>query len=164
MARSIESLYEDDFFAWTQLQARELDRFRRTRPNVPLDLRHLAEEIRDLGKEQRNALRSWTARIIEHLLLLEHSPARDPRPGWSSEIVDFRAEIEERLTATLRRDLARRLPQLFADARRRLAQKLGRQGEANVIARLPEQCPYSLDQILGDWWPDEQPEPGDGRG
>jgi hypothetical protein len=31
-----------------------------------------------LGIERRDALRSWTARIIEHLLLLEHSPAKQP--------------------------------------------------------------------------------------
>ena len=70
-------LYEQDFYAWTQAQARELRRFADTRPNLPLDLPHLAEEIADLGKEQRNSLRSWTTRVIEHLLLLEHSPAID---------------------------------------------------------------------------------------
>jgi hypothetical protein len=46
-------LYEEDFYAWTQAQARELRRFAESRPNVALDLPHLAEEIRDLGKEQR---------------------------------------------------------------------------------------------------------------
>jgi hypothetical protein len=82
--RPAEDLYEHDFFAWTQLQARELRRFARTRPNLPLDLMHLAEEVADLGKEQRHALRSWTARIIEHLLLLEHSPAEAPRRAGST--------------------------------------------------------------------------------
>ena len=73
--RSPAGLYENDFYAWTQLQAKELRRFARTRPNLPLDLAHLAEEIADLGTERRNAVRSWTARVIEDLLLLEHSPA-----------------------------------------------------------------------------------------
>jgi hypothetical protein len=50
----------------------------RTRPHLPLDLSHLAEEIADLGKEQRHALRSWTIRIIERLLLLDRSPAEEP--------------------------------------------------------------------------------------
>ena len=78
-----EQLYEADFFAWTQLQAKELRRFGRTRPNVDLDIRHIAEEIADLGKERRDSLRSWTARIIEHLLLLADSPAEAPRRGWA---------------------------------------------------------------------------------
>ena len=51
-AMRAEQLYESDFYAWTQAQARELRRFARTRPNVPLDLAHLAEEIRDLGKSE----------------------------------------------------------------------------------------------------------------
>ncbi|MGH6942706.1 MAG: DUF29 family protein, partial [Geminicoccaceae bacterium] len=46
-----EQLYNEDFFAWTQRQARELRRFARLRPNVGLDLRHIAEEIADLGTE-----------------------------------------------------------------------------------------------------------------
>ncbi len=152
-ARRPEQLYDDDFFAWTQLQARELRRFARSRPNLPLDLAHLAEEVADLGKERRDALRSWTARIIEHLLLLEHSPAKEPRRGWTREVLNFRREIERRLTPTLRRDLKRRLPRLYDEARRTLAFEFERYGEADIAARLPERCPYTLDQVLGDFWP-----------
>jgi hypothetical protein len=149
-----EQLYDEDFYAWSRLQARELRRFARTRPNLPLDLRHIAEEIADLGTERRDSLCSWTARIIEHLLLLEHSPAMDPRRGWIDEIGTFRREVELRLSATLRRDLQRRLPRLYDLARRHLARKLERYGEVEVAARLPERCPYTLDQILGDFWPE----------
>ena len=148
-----EELYRNDFFAWTQLQARELRRFARSRPNLPLDLGHLAEEIADLGKEQCHSLRSWTSKIIEHLLLLEHSPAREPRAGWIEEIVDFRDEVRCRLTRTLRRDLERRLQTLHAEARVRLAQKLPAFGDADVVRLLPDTCPYTLDQALDDWWP-----------
>jgi Domain of unknown function DUF29 len=153
--RAAEDLYEHDFFAWTQLQARELRRFARMRPNVTLDLRHLAEEVADLGKEQRNALRSWTVRIIEHLLLLERSPAEAPRRGWIDEIVGFRDEIEARLTPTLRRDLARQLPRLYERARHRLVRKLELYGEPDVPP-LPERSPYTLEQVVGDWWPGEE--------
>ena len=149
-------LYEQDFYAWTQAQARELRRFADTRPNLPLDLRHLAEEIGDLGKEQRNSLRSWTARTIQHLLLLEHSPAREPGAHWGGEIVDFRDDIARRLTKTLERDLRRRLPHLYDEARRALGRKLEFHGEAEIAKRFPEDCPYTLDQILGDWWPEPQ--------
>ena len=152
-------LYEDDFFAWTQTQARQIRRFARTRPNLPPDLAHLAEEIADLGKEQRNALRSWTVRILEHLLLLEHSPAEAPRRGWIDEILDCRREIDLRLSATLKRDLTRQLPHLYDYARRHLRSRLEPYGEAEVAAAraLPL---YSLDQILGDFWPTSpQPNP-----
>jgi hypothetical protein len=148
-----EQLYQEDFYAWTQSQAKELRRFARSRPNLPLDLAHIAEEIADLGKEQRNALRSWTARILEHLLLLEYSSAQDPHRGWIDEVGNFRREIELRMTPTLRRDLDRQLPRLYDDARRHLQRKLELYGEAKTAARLPERCPYALDHVLGDFWP-----------
>jgi hypothetical protein len=55
-ARTPEQLYETDFYAWTQAQAKELRRFARTRPNLPLDLEHLAEEVQDLGKSEHDAV------------------------------------------------------------------------------------------------------------
>ena len=149
----LEQLYEDDFYAWTQVQAKELRRFARTRPNVPLDLPHIAEEIADLGTEQRSRIRSWTRRIIEHLLLLEHSPAQDPRRGWIAEVVNFRREIADHLSAMLQRDLKRQFPRLYNDARADLQKKLRLYGETEAADRLPERCPYTLEQVLGDFWP-----------
>jgi hypothetical protein len=152
--RSAAELYEDDFYAWTQLQAKELRRFARTRPNLPLDLGHIAEEIADLGKNLRDSIRSWARHIIEHLLLLEYSPAQEPRRGWTAEIVNLRSEVEDRLTPRLHRDLRRRLPLLYDRARTDLRKKLAPYGEAYVAERFPERCPYTLDQVLGDFWPD----------
>jgi uncharacterized protein DUF29 len=151
--RSIADLYEHDFYAWTQAQAKELRRFARSRPNLPLDLAHIAEEIADLGRNQRDSLRSWTRRILEHLLLLQFSPAREPRPGWIAEVVNFRTEIEDRLTASLRRDLNRQLPRLYDRACKSLRQKLAAYGEPRTANRFPERCPYTLDQVLGVVWP-----------
>ena len=147
MTRVLErDLYEHDFLAWTRRQSRELRRFARTRPNVPLDLDRIAEEIADLGKEQLEAIRSWTIRIIEHLLLLNHSPAEASRGGWRREVT-FRDEIEDRLTPTLRRDLDRQLPRLYAKARQRALLDL-EPYEGNLSSRLPTDCPYQLDEIL----------------
>jgi hypothetical protein len=160
--RSPTDLYEEDFFAWTQLQAKELRRFARTRPNLPLDLAHIAEEIADLGTERRNAVRSWTARVIEHLLLLEHSPAREPQRGWINEIVTLRRDIDRRLTPVLRRDLMRHLHRRYEEARSDLSRKLSLYGEADVAARLPATCPYTLDQVLGDFWPPSDEGKGNG--
>lgn len=152
--RSAADLYEDDFYAWTQLQAKELRRFARSRPNLPLDLPHIAEEIADLGKNLRDSMRSWARHIIEHLLLLEYSPAQEPRRGWTAEIVNLRSEIEDRLTPSLHRDVKRRLPLLYDRARGDLRKKLAPYGEAHIADRFPERCPYSLDQVLGDFWPE----------
>ena len=88
--RSPAELCQHDCFAWTQLQAKEQRRFARTRPNLPLDLPHFAEEIADWGAERRSRIRSWTRHFIEHLLLLEHSrrKSRDAAGLQNSSISD----------------------------------------------------------------------------
>ena len=57
-------LYEADFYAWTRQQALALRRFAKTRPNLPLDLEHIAEEIQDLGKSERDTVYSLVRQII----------------------------------------------------------------------------------------------------
>jgi hypothetical protein len=107
-----------------------------------------------LGKNLRDSMRSWTRHLIEPLLLLQYSPAQEPRRGWTAEIVNLRSEIEDRLTPRLHRDLERRLPRLYDRARRDLRKKLAPYGEAHIADRIPETCPYTFDQILDeDWWP-----------
>lgn len=141
-------LYEEDFYAWTRDQAATLRRLAAERWNLPLDLKHLAAEVEDLGKEQRNAVRSQLRRILEHRLKLACSPAREPRPGWRASILDALAEIEDRITPSLRRDLRTRLPILFARARDLAALGLEAHGWREAAARLPERCPWSLDELL----------------
>jgi hypothetical protein len=148
-----EQLYEADFYAWTRAQAKELRRLARTRPNAPLDLAHIAEEIQDLGKSEYEAAFSLTQRIVEHLLLIEHSPATDQRLHWSDEIDDFRDRIDRKLSPSIRRRLKRELADVFARASRRVRRKMERYGETGAAASLPAQCPYTLEQVLGEWLP-----------
>jgi hypothetical protein len=148
-----EQLYDADFYAWTQAQAKELRRFARTRPNLPLDLAHIAEEIRDLGKSEYEAVFSLVHQILQHFLLIEHSPATDQRLHWADEIDGFRDQLERRLSAAIRRRLKREFADAFARARRRVQRKMARYGETRTAAALPADCPYTLDQVLGDWLP-----------
>src|SRR5712692_7992130 len=88
--------YDDDFYAWTQYQADVL-RSLRTRDNR-FDREHVAEEIEDLGRNHRDAVRSEVRRILEHLLKLAYSPAAEPRSERMVSIANARAELEDRLT------------------------------------------------------------------
>ena len=105
-----EQLYESDFYAWTQAQARELRRFARTRPNAPLDLAHIAEEIQDLGKSERDAVFSLSQQILQHLLLIEHSPAAEQTTtlvGRDRRV--SRPGLKRKLSPTIRRQLEARV-------------------------------------------------------
>src|SRR6478672_3090641 len=95
--------YDDDYYAWTQYQASVLRTMRRA--DNRFDRERVAEEIEDLGKSERDAVRSQIRRIIEHLLKLAYSPAEQPRFNWMHSISDARAALEDKLSPTLRRDV-----------------------------------------------------------
>jgi hypothetical protein len=142
-------LYEQDFYAWSKAQA-ELMRAGRYQE---LDLEHLIEEIEDLGSAGKKSVRSRARTIMEHLLKLEHSLAIDPRVGWRDTIRSQRDDLLDDLTPTLRRELEQEVDGLYAQARKRAEGSLRDHGEAGAADALPATCPYSLDQITGDWLP-----------
>ena len=152
MATRIEDLYDQDFYVWTQRQAAALRRLAASRPNIDLDFPHLIEEVEDLGTSQRDAVRSQVRRIIEHLLKLEYSRARYPRTGWRDSIIDARAELDDKLSPSLRGDLEQHLPRLWAQARTKAENALRGHREADSADLLPADCPYALDDLLTDGW------------
>ena len=142
-------LYEQDFYAWAKAQADLL----RAGRYADLDLEHLIEEVDDLGESLRRSVRSRIRTLIEHLLKLEHSPARGPRSGWYDTVLAQRSDLLDELTATIRRGIETTLPNLYDRARQNAATSLRQHGEHAAADALPATCPYTLDQITGDWLP-----------
>ena len=87
-----DTLYDQDFVVWTERQASALRDAAREGSNLPLDWANLAEEIEDLGKEQRNKVRSLTFQVLVHILKPGCSPAADPKMGWAGELDGFRRQ------------------------------------------------------------------------
>lgn len=158
MTTITRQLYDEDFYAWTQKQAAELRRFAKTRPNLPLDLNLIAEEIEDLGKSEHSAVVSFVRLIMQHFLLATYSPATEQRRHWLDEVDEFRSQAEDRITPTIRADVEAEFEEIYARARRNVARKMRRYGEERATDALPTECPYTLDQILGDWEPDSSTE------
>jgi len=145
--------YDDDFYAWTQHQAMVLRSM--TIADNRFDREHVAEEIEDLGRSQRDAVRSQIRRIIEHLLKLSYSPAEPPRFDWIETVLDARQTLSDKISPSLRRDAEQNLDRLYRDSRKRAAAGLRRHGEPDAAESLPPACPYSLDDICReDWYPD----------
>ncbi len=142
--------YDDDFYAWTQYQA-EVLRSMRTRDNR-FDREHVAEEIEDLGKSERDAVESQISRIIEHFLKLANSPAAPPRYGWMGSVSDARRILRKKITPTLRRQAEQKLAELYEDGREAAELALHDHGEHGAAAALPSSCPYTLEQLLARGW------------
>jgi hypothetical protein len=144
-----DPLYDEDFYVWTEAQAELL----RARRFDELDLDNLIEEVEALGRAERSKVLNNASVIVEHLLKLQHSPAGEPREGWMESIQEHRNRLEFDLTPRLRQILADELPRVFRVARRSAERALRRHGEDAAADALPATCPYTVDQIDGDWWP-----------
>jgi hypothetical protein len=145
-------LYDEDFYAWTQEQAALLRRL----PTISnrLDAEIIAEEIEDLGRSEVRSAQSLCEHIIEHLLKLEYSGLTEPAAHWQREIIEWRLQLEKTLTRSITAKLD--LPDRYRSALRLLRRE--EPTMPGLINRIPRECPYSLDQIVGtgdeDWFPE----------
>src|SRR5262245_7543668 len=80
-----ETSYDTDFYAWAQTQAAAL----RAKNWAVLDIEHLAEEVEDLRKTERMAVRSQLRRLTSDLLKWVYQPARRS-DSWQTTILDVR--------------------------------------------------------------------------
>jgi len=91
-------LYESDFFAWTQMQAkllRELDL--KDRPSLAnIDFRRVAEEIEGLGEAHLGTVRNLLRRIFTHLIQAASDMDSPTAQHWRTEIKTLQAELLDR--------------------------------------------------------------------
>src|SRR5207237_1518879 len=80
------SLYEQDFYAWTQEQAKLL----REGAWKCLDVVNLVEEIESLGKQQRQELRNRLGVVLGHLLKWEFKTCKRSNRKYNRLRVDSR--------------------------------------------------------------------------
>jgi hypothetical protein len=156
----LKTLYETDTVAWSEHQAAALRAAARGGSNQPLDWENLAEEIEDLAKSLRQRLRSQIARIIQHEVKLEYSPAIDPRNGWRRTIRLARIDIDRILedSPSLKREIPRLIEKETAGAVQVAILDLEDHGEIDQM-ELPaiRNTSYTEEQVLGDWFPEEPP-------
>lgn len=154
------TLYDSDWYAWTQDQAARLREMPPAmRPNG-LDIENLAEEVESMGRAQRRELRSLLTQIYIHLLKFEFHPAREARVHWETEIGTFRiqAELSLRDSPSLRPRLSELADEAWKLALLRVSGRVA--AEAPEIARLMAEAGVSRDvprydtegEVLNDGW------------
>lgn len=139
---SILNLYETDFYAWTQEQSDLLRHHRWSQ----LDLPNLIEEIESLGKQQRAELRNRLSILIGHLLKWEYQVSKRSR-SWLNTIRIQRIDVLQLLkeNPSLKSYLEEALHIAYSKGMALAA------GETNLPLKIfPENCPYSLEDILSD--------------
>lgn len=130
--------YEQDFYAWASEQAKLLHAGRLSE----IDVEHLAEEIEAVSAREKRELRRRLAILIQHLLKWQYQPDRQS-VSWQVTIANQRDEIEEILkdSPSLNEFFAGLLSSSYAQGKKWAALETG-------LKRLPDECPYSLEQIM----------------
>jgi hypothetical protein len=139
-------LYEDDYYAWVQDQARALREHR----TEEVDWENVAEEIDDLGKSVRWSIESHLETLIEHLLKLAYTQgslrARNARL-WTGTAKLARAKIRRilRQNPSLRPRMAELVEDAYEDGRTRMLAAIRLPEDA-----IPTTAPWALEQLLDD--------------
>jgi len=139
-------LYERDYYTWTQEQARAL----RERRLEELDWTNVAEEIEDLGKREKHALRSQLVRLLAHLLKFAYAREvmfSNNGRGWELSIRGARSEAAMYLDEN--RGLRPHLDQIFGSAYRSARLETMKTLRLPDSA-IPEVAPWTLDEIIDD--------------
>ncbi len=140
--KEVQSLYEQDFYAWTIQNARLL----RHGNLGEIDVEHIAEELESLGRSERRALVNRLAVLLAHLLKWRAQPGLRSN-SWKYTIKEQRRKIEALLqdSPSLKHQLPEKFPEAYADAVLLAARETGMEEDD-----FPATSPYSMEQTL-DW-------------
>ena len=88
--QSSGTLYAEDFYLWTQLQAALL----RTGKWQELDYENLAEEIESVGRSEKRELGNLLEVLLTHLLKWQYQPeGRREGHSWEDTIWEQRRQL-----------------------------------------------------------------------
>ena len=138
--------YDTDFYQWTQQQADLL----RQGALSALDRENLAEEIESMGKSGQRAVESYLRNILLHLLKWQYQPERRSN-SWRLSIRDGRHQVAKRLreSPSLKPKIADMVTDEYPLVREYAANETGL-----PLVTFPEQCPLTVEEIAGDYWPE----------
>jgi hypothetical protein len=147
---TIPNLYDSDYQLWLENTINQLCQG----DFQAVDWQNLLEELADLGKNNRRALKSLLTRLLEHLLKLTYwQSQRDyNQAAWKKEIRNFRLQIADLLadSPSLKSYLREILAKCYLDACNLMIDET--RLDASIF---PVELLASLEEILDqNWLPD----------
>jgi len=143
---NLAAQYEQDFDVWIQQHINLLKQGRLEE----IDIKHLIEELEDMGKSNIRELESRFVILIAHLLKWQFQ-SKQQSNSWRGSIDEQRIQIArlQRKVPSLKRELQNAITDAYADAVK-LAMK-----ETKLSGIIfPDDCPYTIKQLLDeDFYP-----------
>jgi len=136
----MNTLYDQDFYLWTQQTASALREGRLSE----IDIENTAEEIESLGNSDRDKLESHLRLVAMHLLKWQAQPDLRGK-SWIFTIRVHRRDTGRLMkkSPSLRSKLEEALAEAYPDARQDAALETGIPEES-----FPDSCPWTIEQIL----------------
>jgi Domain of unknown function DUF29 len=135
-----KGLYTIDFVQWVETTAEQL----RNQDYTNVDWENLIDEIEDMSRRERKALKSNLIVVLLHLLKWEYQP--EYRTGsWQGSIREHRRRINDDLkdSPSLVPYLQEIWAECYENAREQAADETGL-----PLETFPETFPYSTEQVL----------------
>lgn len=142
----LSQLYEADETAWLEAMAELIQQGRWD----DLDYAHLGEYLGDMARRDRREVKSRLTTLLAHVLKWVRQPDHRSR-SWRGTIIEQRQELADLVARGVLRNHAEAvLAEAYGEAVERAVAETGVAAES-----LPDQCPYTLEQLLSPDFPNE---------
>lgn len=144
MSSAVLNLYDQDFYAWTQEQAKLI----KTKAFEKLDIANLFEEVESMGKHEKRELGNRLTVLLMHLLKWKYQPARQCK-SWKLTLKEQRNELKFHLKENQSLTNPNTFQETFDHAYSVAILKAAE--ETNLDEEVfPETCEWTVTQILDD--------------
>lgn len=103
-----------------------------------------------MGRREKHSIRSYLQNVVMHLLKWQYQPQRRGA-SWELSIRNGRDQLNELIadSPSLHPQIPGFATDIYPRARRNAS------GETGLpLIAFPEQCPFTIEHITGDYWPD----------
>ncbi len=134
------NLYDKDYYLWLEETIQLLQEGRLT----DLDIFNLIEEIKDMGRSEKNALESNLIVLLMHLLKWKYQP-EEQSGSWRGSIREHRRRI---LKAFKNSPSLKRYFEVVFDESYQEARKQAADETELSLNTFPKNCPFKIEDIL----------------
>ncbi|CCQ55919.1 MAG: DUF29 domain-containing protein [Crocosphaera sp.] len=134
------NLYDKDYYLWLEETIQLLQEGRLT----DLDIFNLIEEIKDMGRSEKNALESNLIVLLMHLFKWKYQP-EEQSGSWRGSIREHRRRI---LKAFKNSPSLKRYFEVVFDESYQEARKQAADETELSLNTFPKNCPFKIEEIL----------------
>ncbi|MEO0014719.1 MAG: hypothetical protein RLZZ535_3108 [Cyanobacteriota bacterium] len=140
LASNTADLYNRDYYLWLSHTAQLI----KDGKFSEIDAANLIEEIEDMGRSEKRAVKSNLIILLLHLLKYKYQPAKRTN-SWKASIREHRRRLRDdfKVSPSLKRYFQEVFAESYQDSREQAADETGL-----AIDILPISCPFTVAEVL----------------